>query len=119
MTAALGSGSLHRLHDEPTATYMRLSGPNTTVRVEWPPLGSPDTSVTGVLTPGSSRFTVVTSAKYIVSPRNAMPNGPSSPVSTGWGGPSAAPSPSASTSRTIWPAPGSEAYTAPLGPNAR
>src|SRR6266581_8815153 len=49
VTAALGSGSSHTLHDEPTATYIRLSGPNTTVRVLWPPLGIPDTSVTGVV----------------------------------------------------------------------
>src|ERR671924_283156 len=115
VTAALGCGSSHTLHDEPTATYRRLSGPNTTVRVEWPPLGRPDTRVTGALAPGSRRFTVVTSAKYIVSPRNATPKGPSSPVSTGCAGPSATPSPFASTSRTIWPAPGSDAYTAPLG----
>src|SRR2546426_4569812 len=35
--------STHTLHDEPAATYMRLSGPMTRVRVPWPPLGRPDT----------------------------------------------------------------------------
>src|SRR5256884_5345844 len=67
------ASSTHTLHDEPAATYMKLSGPITSVRVPWPPLGRPDTKVSGVVVPGSSRFTAVCSAKYIVSPRNAMP----------------------------------------------
>src|SRR5947199_6780556 len=29
--------STHRLHVEPTATYIALSAPNTMVRVQWPP----------------------------------------------------------------------------------
>ena len=75
MTAARGSASEHRLHDEPTATYIRLSGPMTSVRVACPPPGRLGTSVTGAAAPGSSRFTAVTSAKYMVSPRKAMPKG--------------------------------------------
>src|SRR5205823_10729361 len=109
------ASSTHTLHDEPAATYMKLSGPITSVRVPWPPLGRPDTRVSGVVVPGSSRFTAVCSAKYIVSPRNAMPKGALRPPSTACAGASATPSPLASTSRTIRPAPGKEAYTAPPG----
>src|SRR5207249_7257691 len=57
------ASSTHTLHDEPAATYMKLSGPITSVRVPWPPLGRPDTKVSGVVVPGSSRFTAVCSAK--------------------------------------------------------
>src|SRR6184192_3349249 len=113
------ASSTHSLQDEPTATYMRLSGPMTTVRVPWPPLGRPDTKESGVAAPGSSRFTVVSSAKYMVSPRNVMPKGALSPLSTTCAGASATPSRFASTSRTIWPPLGNEAYTAPPGPSAR
>src|SRR5213593_5121936 len=118
VTAARGGASLQTLQDEPTATYSRLSGPNAMVRVLCPPLGRPDTSVTRAAAPGSSRFTVVCSAKYIVSRRNARPNGPLRPLSTVWAGASATPSPFASTSRTIVPAPVSAANTAPPGPSA-
>src|SRR5437016_12323064 len=76
------ASSTHTLHDEPAATYMKLSGPITSVRVPWPPLGRPDTRVSGVVVPGSRRFTAVCSAKYIVSPRNAMPKGALRPPST-------------------------------------
>src|SRR2546427_76378 len=34
------ASSTHTLHDEPAATYMKLSGPITSVRVPWPPLGT-------------------------------------------------------------------------------
>src|SRR5207244_5758926 len=91
------ASSTHTLHDEPAATYMKLSGPITSVRVPWPPLGRPDTKVSGVVVPGSSRFTSVCSAKYVVSPRNAMPKGALRPPSTVCADASATPSPLAST----------------------
>ena len=80
--------------------------------------GSPETTVTGVAAPGSSRFTAVSCAKYSVSPRNAIPEGSLRPVSSG-ATDSATPSPFASTSRTICPDPDCVAYTAPPGPSAR
>src|SRR5437867_6316574 len=52
------------------------------VRVLCPPPGRLETSVTGRAVPGSSRFTEVSSAKYMVSPRNARPKGPSRPLRT-------------------------------------
>src|SRR5260221_10297742 len=46
------SVSSQMLHDEPTDTYSLPSGPNTTVRVEWPPAGRLGTITTGVVEPG-------------------------------------------------------------------
>ena len=91
------------LHEEPTATYSLLSGPTTTVRVECPgPLGSV-ASFSGVAAPGLKRSSASVSPTYIVSPRNARPNGwcrPSATVITV----SATPSWFASGRRRIVPA---------------
>src|ERR1700693_1091978 len=106
------------LHDEPTATYRRLSGPNAKVRVVCPPGGSLVARETAVVPPGSSRCTMVSCEKYSVSPRNPMPEGSARPdrtVTTD----SATPSWFASTQRTIFPDPDTVAYTAPPGPSAR
>src|SRR6266516_3433797 len=45
--------SVQMLHDDPIDTYIMLSGPKTTVRVEWPVVEIFETSCTGVATPGS------------------------------------------------------------------
>src|ERR1051325_3559807 len=90
----------------------------TMVRVLCPPPGRLETSVTGRVDPGSSRFTEVSSAKYMVSARNARPKGPSRPLRTVVPE-SATPSPFESTRRTILPSPDSVAKTAPPGPSAR
>src|ERR1043166_73191 len=78
-------GSTHTLHDDPAATYRKLSGPITSVRVPWPPLGRLETRVTGDVAPGSSRRTAVSSAKDMVSARNALAKGALRPLSTVWG----------------------------------
>src|SRR2546421_6377088 len=116
--ARIESPSSQRLHEDPTLTYILPSGPNTIVRVAWPPLGSLDTIVTGCAAPGSKRFTAVISATYIVSPRNAMPNGPRSPrarmiAESAW------PSLFASGSLTIVPPSWSAAYSTLPGPMTR
>src|SRR5574341_354176 len=56
-------------------------GPKSNVRVECPvPPGSRGTTVTGVPPLGLKRTTSRSSATYSVSPRNANPNGPCSPL---------------------------------------
>src|SRR5439155_25294066 len=47
VTAARGGASLQMLQEDPTARYSRLSGPITSVRVEWPPVGMLSMIVTG------------------------------------------------------------------------
>src|SRR5439155_1384958 len=80
--ARRGSDSSQMLHEEPTATYSLLSGPTTTVRVECPcPLGSV-ASFRGVAAPGLKRSSASVSPTYIVSPRNARPNGWCRPSAT-------------------------------------
>src|SRR6266542_4221997 len=116
--ARIESRSSHRLHDEPAATYILPSGPNRMVRVEWPPPPGIRAIVSPSAAPGRNRFTVPTSATYIVSLRNAMPNDPLRPVATVTGL-SATPSWFASVSLTITPDPGCDAYTALPGPSAR
>src|SRR6266511_1278863 len=103
------------LHEEPTLTYILPSVPNTTVRVEWPPLGRLGTTTTLPAAPGLNRTTSSTSATYIVSPRNAIPNGRLSPVATVTAE-SATPAWFASGSLTTTPDVGCEAYTTPPGP---
>src|SRR6266576_1639421 len=51
------SVSSQMLHDEPTETYILPSGPNTTVRGEWPPVGRFGTTTVGVVEPGLKRST--------------------------------------------------------------
>src|SRR6266566_4929433 len=104
--------------EDPTARYSLPSGPNRIVRVECPPLGTLGTIVTGAAPPGSKRFTSRSSATYIVSPRNAMPNGPLRPLAT-ITELSATPSWLESGSLTITPEPGCDAYTVFPGPRAR
>src|SRR5207245_1747754 len=69
------ASSTHTLHDEPAATYMKLSGPITSVRVPWTPFS-----------PSTNRLTVKPRGTYSAWPAMRIVSCPPSDGGGGGGG---------------------------------
>ena len=121
IAARRSSASSQTLQDEPTDTYSIPSGPNPSVRVEWPP---PDGRSARASRPSKRpspsvsvrRETWFVSPTYSAPSRKTIPCGAFRPSAT-TSAPSAWPSPFRSGTRTISPRRISVAYSSPSGPS--